>query len=585
MRPSQFNPSNRSSRRSSLHFEPASNFGDERASENPLLSSTLANSLSGSGGFGTTDLDSGGGGGGGSYGGGGGYGGNNNNAIERDTDTERETDTSVHSVATLEGPLAEAPKDRSTIGGGCGGGNGGGCSGLLGRQARQQLMTDRASVGSSLMSGSSFGSSTNNRNNNNNNNNNGCGGAGAGGAGGRGMGRAGAREAELRLALEQNPTMLFKMKKVLLSGYGAVAPSGRGYALRADLHAVEVNGEGGGGGGGAGGGSGRTEGQNQNQQQQQQQQQQRGGGAPPSSSSSGGAAAKLETISCHLWKRSKFYSAMRVSSRAWQLTWCTIDSQGFRSSRKDKQNKKKTATKKANSGSGGDDSSSSSSSSSNVRPFNIYEASEVVLLDPQRLTFVLRVGAGAGTEAAAGGAVGGAGGEDGSYELEFQAPSRLILDACLRLLQASITKYSALGDEDRALLYQRAWQEAKPSTGDAANNAGSVVASANAGGGGGGGVAGGAASQSRAGPAASSSLMVRGSDVSSVRSSVMAAEAEAEEEEFESLVEWPHNGSAIGVFFHVVLFPTKALMWLTIPDVRVPKYRNRCVAYVCCMFI
>ena len=38
-------------------------------------------------------------------------------------------------------------------------------------------------------------------------------------------------------------------------------------------------------------------------------------------------------FSCYLWKKSKYYSKIPGSAKAWALRWCTIDSAGFRSQR------------------------------------------------------------------------------------------------------------------------------------------------------------------------------------------------------------------------------------------------------------
>lgn len=43
--------------------------------------------------------------------------------------------------------------------------------------------------------------------------------------------------------------------------------------------------------------------------------------------------ANADSYSCYLWKKSKFYTRAQMSSKAWQLKWVTIDSEGFRSCR------------------------------------------------------------------------------------------------------------------------------------------------------------------------------------------------------------------------------------------------------------
>jgi hypothetical protein len=40
-----------------------------------------------------------------------------------------------------------------------------------------------------------------------------------------------------------------------------------------------------------------------------------------------------DSFSCYLWKKSQFYSKIPNHPKAWQLRWCTVDGQGFRSAR------------------------------------------------------------------------------------------------------------------------------------------------------------------------------------------------------------------------------------------------------------
>mmetsp|Transcript_61336 Transcript_61336/g.168383 ORF Transcript_61336/g.168383 Transcript_61336/m.168383 type:complete len:750 (+) Transcript_61336:558-2807(+) len=114
------------------------------------------------------------------------------------------------------------------------------------------------------------------------------------------------------------------------------------------------------------------------------------------------------SYSCYVWKKSKFYSKMRVSSQAWQLRWVTLDKDGFRSCR-DKQHLNK-----------------------NVRHFNIYQGTKVEVLDDTRLIFKLFTPTG---------------------NLQFQAPSQKIFHDVMRHIQAKIEIFSNLSHDERSNLY------------------------------------------------------------------------------------------------------------------------------------
>ena len=105
----------------------------------------------------------------------------------------------------------------------------------------------------------------------------------------------------------------------------------------------------------------------------------------------------VNSYGCYVWKRSKFYSKMRVSSQKWQLRWITIDRQGFRSCR-DKNHPDK-----------------------HVRQFNIYQGTKVEVLDDTRLIFKLFTPTG---------------------NLQFQAPSQKIFHDVMRHIQAKIEIFS-----------------------------------------------------------------------------------------------------------------------------------------------
>jgi hypothetical protein len=40
-----------------------------------------------------------------------------------------------------------------------------------------------------------------------------------------------------------------------------------------------------------------------------------------------------DSFSCYMWKKSQYYSKLPNHPKAWPLRWCTIDANGFRSSR------------------------------------------------------------------------------------------------------------------------------------------------------------------------------------------------------------------------------------------------------------
>lgn len=111
-----------------------------------------------------------------------------------------------------------------------------------------------------------------------------------------------------------------------------------------------------------------------------------------------------KSYSCWLWKKSKFYTNIQVSARAWQLRWCTIDEKGFRSIR-DRANPKQ-----------------------NVRPFNIYESNKVEIFDPIRMIIKLYSQTG---------------------NLYFQAPSKEVLDNVFKMLQRNVSQYSQMDPASR----------------------------------------------------------------------------------------------------------------------------------------
>jgi len=116
-----------------------------------------------------------------------------------------------------------------------------------------------------------------------------------------------------------------------------------------------------------------------------------------------GATADLYTVEldpegnsfgCYLWKQSKFYSKIPYNSKAWQLRWCAVDKDGFRSMR-------------------------NRTSKKGMRSFNIYEATDVEVVDPER--FILKVHIPSG-------------------DLYFQAPSEKILIG----VQSALSKYQGI---------------------------------------------------------------------------------------------------------------------------------------------
>jgi hypothetical protein len=40
-----------------------------------------------------------------------------------------------------------------------------------------------------------------------------------------------------------------------------------------------------------------------------------------------------DSFSCYVWKKSQYYSKIPKHPKAWQLRWCTVDGQGFRTAR------------------------------------------------------------------------------------------------------------------------------------------------------------------------------------------------------------------------------------------------------------
>jgi Ca2+/Na+ antiporter len=209
--------------------------------------------------------------------------------------------------------------------------------------------------------------------------------------------------------------------------------------------------------------------------------------------------ASPDQFSCYLWKHSRFYSRIRMSSKAWQLKWVTIDSRGFRSCR------------------------DRSAPTRNVRPFNIYSARSCSVLDPLRLTFIIRIPSG---------------------NLTFQAPSQLILEQAIAHIRNCIGDYSRLPDEQQTELYQEALMSAlsqDPGISDASQSM-----------------------DHRSLVSHSLNMDIDGE---------LNDEDDAEDEDVESLLEWPHGGY-FSIFIHVVLLPLKIVLHYTIPDVRYVASRH-----------
>eukprot|EP00615_Pteridomonas_danica_P012280 CAMPEP_0114335976 /NCGR_PEP_ID=MMETSP0101-20121206/5403_1 /TAXON_ID=38822 ORGANISM="Pteridomonas danica, Strain PT" /NCGR_SAMPLE_ID=MMETSP0101 /ASSEMBLY_ACC=CAM_ASM_000211 /LENGTH=577 /DNA_ID=CAMNT_0001467753 /DNA_START=618 /DNA_END=2351 /DNA_ORIENTATION=- len=220
--------------------------------------------------------------------------------------------------------------------------------------------------------------------------------------------------------------------------------------------------------------------------------------------------ASPDQFGCYLWKHSRFYSRIRLSSRAWQLKWVTIDARGFRSCR------------------------NRSEPTRNVRPFNIYGAKSVSVLDPLRLTFILRI--------------------PGTGNLTFQAPSQLILDQVIAHLKSCIQAYVRLPDEQQAELYEEAMQHAyndDPSNDDGGgeNNKKSLISNGSLHG----------------------SLHGEGDDDLD------------EDEDIETLIEWPHGGW-FSIAVHICLLPLKLVLHHTIPDVRFVASRHRYMTSIAMCF-
>jgi Ca2+/Na+ antiporter len=216
--------------------------------------------------------------------------------------------------------------------------------------------------------------------------------------------------------------------------------------------------------------------------------------------------ATSSNFSCYLWKHSRFYGRIRVSSRAWQLKWVTIDARGFRSCRNRKD------------------------PSHNVRPFNIYNATDVQVLDPLRMTFVVRIPSG---------------------DLTFQAPSQLILEQVLSQIKNAIVAYSRLPSGQRNELYSEALVAAREGE-------------LGAGGG------------SHEGAIDNHSLI---SDLDHDHDN-----EDEDEDEVEKLIEWPHEAGYFSIFIHISLLPLKYILYYTIPDVRYAKSRDWYMASIAMCF-
>mmetsp|Transcript_97243 Transcript_97243/g.278345 ORF Transcript_97243/g.278345 Transcript_97243/m.278345 type:complete len:264 (+) Transcript_97243:113-904(+) len=122
------------------------------------------------------------------------------------------------------------------------------------------------------------------------------------------------------------------------------------------------------------------------------------------------------SYSCYLWKKSKFYSRAKISSKAWQLKWVTIDKEGFRSCRdRDFPDK-------------------------HVHVFNIFQGTKVEQIDEKRL--VLKLFAPTGN-------------------VTFQAGSRKIFDEIFAEINRHLAVYATYSQEDREKKYVAAKRSSK----------------------------------------------------------------------------------------------------------------------------
>lgn len=118
-----------------------------------------------------------------------------------------------------------------------------------------------------------------------------------------------------------------------------------------------------------------------------------------------------DSVGCYLWKRSNFYSKMLNHPKAWQLRWCTIDKEGFRSCR-DRDSPDK-----------------------HVRAFNVYEAQKVDVIDTDRSILKLYCPTG---------------------DLVFQAPNDEVLQLVVRTLQSRMDSYHNQFDKGARAAIRRA---------------------------------------------------------------------------------------------------------------------------------
>jgi len=238
------------------------------------------------------------------------------------------------------------------------------------------------------------------------------------------------------------------------------------------------------------------------------------------------------SFSCYLWKRSRLYSKMRVSSKAWQLRWVTIDRFGFRSCR------------------------NRQFPNVHVRPFNVYQATQIERKDEPRLIFRLKVPSG---------------------NLDFQAPSREVYDLVIQFLQEHIQFYARWSGAERQLMYSSARLADTHDKRLATVTENRALSMENT-----------AVAEERGFNDRLMPPPLRedpeegdlGNDETSgakLHFKEAAAYDDAEDndgEDPELLLEWPKDAGWIAVIAHVLLLPLKAMLFYSIPDVRFYAWRE-----------
>ena len=217
-----------------------------------------------------------------------------------------------------------------------------------------------------------------------------------------------------------------------------------------------------------------------------------------------------DVFGCYLFKRSRFYSKMRMASNAWQMRWCTVDREGFRSFR-DRQDSLAVT--------GG------SQSPKGVRAFNIYEAG---IVDPyDRVRFIFRLGT-----------------PDGS--LYFQAPNEETYNTIIQILKQRVAEYKNMPSPTRKAMRRVSLKtplNVSQSLGDLDT-------------------------LSETSSIADDEDGLTGVSYPGMSQDFVPKDADPNDgdEDYHSLIAWPHG------FFprllHVFYFPLKALMYYTIPDAR-----------------